>query len=231
MKRVKVVAGISLIIVAALILAACPAKDAAVAVNRYGTSLSAFQDAVQTAHDQGAVDDVTYRKLLNDEKLAAKAGQDLDAAITIASQGGDYTEYITSAEASFGDLVNAIRPTNSQGLLALAKASGDLLENAISLIRSIKGAPPSKPSPLGNSLAVWLLGLGVFGMAIQLPEVLQLLALASALEKPAFDLVVKLATSLKGQTTDQVLALNEQIFGKVEATADAELAKLDAAGK
>jgi hypothetical protein len=60
---------------------------------------------------------------------------------------------------------------------------------------------------------------------VGITQVVSLLNLAVQLEPVAFDLVTKLATSLKGKTTEEVLAMNEAIFSKVEATAQAELNK------
>lgn len=199
-------------------------KSAAVGVNKYAESLSHLQDAEITAHNAGSVDDATHKQILEAEKLASKAGHELDTAIALAAQGADASQYVDAAQNTFNDLLDVINPTNKQELVLLAQASGALLKNAISLIHAIHPAPV-KPSPAG--LAFWMMGFGLIGMAaIDVNGVIQLLNLVVSLEPAAFDLVLKLTQSLQGQSTDQVLAMNEAIFGKVDATADAELAKL-----
>lgn len=198
------------------------AKSAAVAVNRYGESLSHFQDAEITAHTQGKVDDATHGKILNAEKVAAQAGHNLDAAISIANSGGDPGQYVDVAQKAYNDLIGLVNSTNQQNLMVLGQAAGDLLKNAISLIQTIKPQPKAP--------ATWMfLSFGVLGFAAvgaSLASVVQLLNLITALEPAAFDLIVKLAQSLQGKSTEEVLALNEQLFTKVETTADDELKKL-----
>lgn len=203
------------------------AKSAAVAVNRYAESLSHFQDACMTAHGQGQIDDSTYRKILGAEKSAAIAGQHLDAAIAIASQGGDYSQYIAEANRSFADLMSAVNASNKQDLILIAQGISSVLQNAITLIQQIKAQIPAKPAGAGG-LAFWLTmgGLPVLGMAVDANAVLRLLQLILALEPAAFDLVAKLTESLTGKTTEEVLAMNDTLFGKVVAEADQELAKL-----
>lgn len=63
-------------------------------------------------------------------------------------------------------------------------------------------------------------------MAIDVNGVVNLINLATKLEPGAFDLVTKLATSLQGKTAEEVEALNDALFDKIDSTADAELAKL-----
>lgn len=199
------------------------AKSAAVAVNRYGESLSHFQDAEITAHTQGKVDDDTHERILKAEKVAAQAGHNLDAAISIANSGGDPTQYVDVAQKAYNDLIGLVNSTNQQNLIVLGQAAGDLLKNAISLIRTIK--PQPKPAP-----GTWMfVSFGVLGFAaagVGLFQAIQLLTLITALEPVAFDLLLKLAQSLQGKSTEEVLALNEQLFTKVETTADEELKKL-----
>lgn len=204
------------------------AKSAAVAVNRYAESLSHFQDAEITAHDAGSVDDATHRQILEAEKLAAKAGQELDTAIALANQGADYSQWIDNAQKTFDDLLAVVKPTNKQDLVLLAEATGALLKNAISLIQAVH--PAQAPAPAqhsGTGLAMILMSLGVFGMAFSVSDALKLLTLITALEPAAVDLVLKLAQSLQGKSTDEVVAMNEALFGKVDTVADQEIAKLD----
>jgi len=201
-------------------------KSAAVAANRYANALSDFQDAEITAHKDGKVDDATHVKIQSALKAAAEAGSNLDKAIEIAQNGGDPTQYVDLAVTTFNELDAVVQPTGNQGLATLSAALGDLLKNAVTLIQAIHGASVPAPAKPSGGLALWLTlgGLGVFGMAIDLNGIIGLLTLITQLEPEAFDLIVKLATSLKGQTTEQVLALNEQLFGKVQQTADAEIA-------
>jgi len=63
-------------------------------------------------------------------------------------------------------------------------------------------------------------------VAISVPQAIQLLQIAIELEPVAFDLVARFARSLKGKSTEEILAMNESLFSKVEQTANDELAKL-----
>lgn len=63
-------------------------------------------------------------------------------------------------------------------------------------------------------------------MALDVNAVINLLNLITKLEPIAFDLVAKLVTSLQGKTAEEVEAMNDALFDKIDATADAELGKL-----
>lgn len=209
---------------------------AAVAVNKYAESLSHFQDAeIVYYQDGGKIDDATHRSILGAEKLAAEAGKNLDKAITAAANGGDANQYIDLANSSFADMVTAIvvKDVNTRSeLIALSNISSSLLKNAISLIQAIKPPKPAPPTPAPPARSLYLsLSLAfMFGMATGAGTLTQILALLNAvalLEPVAFDLVLKLAQDLQGKTVDEVVAMNEAIFGKVTTVADAEIAKLD----
>jgi hypothetical protein len=217
------------------------AKSASVAVNKYANSLSKFQDAEIQQHNDGKVDDATHRSILNYEKIAAKAGRNLDQAILLANTGGDAQQYIDQANNSFNDLVGAIvtkDEATKKTLQALADVSSALLKNAISLIKAItpqnQPKPTSSPNNGAPSLVFAMLSLFLVGMAAGgggLQSALDLLLAVTKLEPIAFDLILNLAKSLAGKTTEEVLAMNETIFGKVEQTADDELKKLDDQGR
>ena len=199
------------------------AKTASVAVNKYANSLSSFQDAEIKMHDAGKVDDDMHREILKKEKMAATAGLALDKAIAIASSGGDYSAYIDSAEATFNDLVAQAKANDlqtQQELITYAATAGALLKNAVALIKAIQPAPKAPG-------AFWFMFLPLMAAAaLPFSKWFELLQIVSTLEPIAFELVTNLAKSLKGQTAEQVLALNERLFNKVTQTADAELAKL-----
>ena len=206
------------------------AKSAATAVNKYAEALSHFQDAEIKAHSLGKVDDATHRKIQEAVKAAAGAGKNLDAAILIANNGGDPSQYIDLATKSFGDMVVLIKandPQTQQSLVVLVQLAGAQLKTAIVLIRQLHAAgvpppPPSTPKP-GIVITFLLLGAAVAGAAGSLDRILALLNLIATFEPIALDLVLKFAQSLKGKSTEEIVAMNEQLFGKVIATADAEL--------
>lgn len=145
-------------------------------------------------------------------------------------------------------------PTHDKLILA-AQVAGDALKNAISLIEALRASKPAAvvapavltphraPDPAvpvvtnlstrnSHGLPLWVLGLPLIGLAAGagalagLDATVKLLGIIVTLEPVAFDLIVKFATSLKGKSTAEILAMNEQIFGKVDATADAELGKM-----
>lgn len=211
-----------------LIAAACPAKDAAAAVNKYANTLSAVQDGEIKLHDAGTVNDDFHIKFQKAMQVASKAGHNLDTCITIADQGGDASGCVESARASYSDVLALIKPANIDTLNALGQAAADALENAISLINSIK-KKPSPGTPASSGTAIWLVigGGGLVGIAISASDILKFLKIGVALEPTAFDLVVKLAESLQGKTAEEIIAMNETIFGKVADTAEAEIEKTE----
>jgi hypothetical protein len=249
MKALRIRFGLgALLIASCLVITACPNNDqvktAADAVNRYGTTLSSLQDAEIQLHSAGKVPDAIHAKILQSEIIAAKTGHALDAGISVASKGNDPSAYIDAAKGSFDDLLSAINldPNTKQGLELAANAANSALQNAVTLIQQLKASKPSPatpapaapastpttPAPSGS--AIWLLfAIGFFPMmaaaGVEITQVVSLLNLAVQLEPVAFDLVMKLTTSLKGKTTEEVLAMNEAIFSKIEATAQAELNK------
>jgi hypothetical protein len=210
------------------------AKTAAVAVNKYGTALQGIQAAEIHRHDAGTIDNETHIKFQQALKVAAETGQDLDKAIAAAETGGQPGAYVDAATAAFNQIMALIQfkdADTQKELSALAQAADDILKNAISLIQTIKGKTVASVPihhPNSNPLALWLMALGVFPMMAAAGGVAGAISILNAvldLEPFAVDLVIKLAQSLKGQTADQVLAMNEQIFGSVESTADAEIKK------
>ena len=241
-KKALLIGPISAITVACVMLAACPnnnqVKQAADAVNRYGTTLSSLQDAEIQLHSEGKVPDDLHVKILNAEKVAAKAGHDMDAGIEVASKGNDPSQYTDVASQTFQDLVNAIKlnPQTQQGLQLAITTADAALKNAITMIQQLRASKPSPATPAPTSpsgLAIWLLVAGLFPMMaaggdinVTIGGAVKLLNLIMELEPVAFDLIMKLATSLKGKTTEEILAMNEQLFTKVETTADAELGKM-----
>ena len=144
MIHTKRASALSMIFVMVLILAACPAKDAAVAVNRYATALSSIQDAEIAAYQSNAVDNRTHGQIQMAIKQASKAGRDLNTAIKVASSGGDPQGYVDAALRSYDDLVTALRPSNNQSLIAAGNAAGALVKNAISLIQQLKAQKGGK---------------------------------------------------------------------------------------
>jgi len=248
LKRVAMVAALFFVCVGLMGFSCDKPKAAAVAVNKYAEALSHFQDAEIKWHDIGEkavaacklrggaagecaklvkVDAATHHKILVAEKAAAQAGRNLNAAITLANNGGDPTLYVDAAQNTFDDLLAVVKaddPQAQQELTSLAGAAGALLKNAVSVIQAIKKADLN-PGGTFPGLAFLFLGLTLAGATVSLGKVLELLNALVELEPIAFDLVLKLSRSLKGKTTEEVVAMNEAIFGKVEAVADAELAK------
>jgi hypothetical protein len=231
MKRSAQVAALTLMCLAMMAVGSCnKAHTAANAVNKYAEALSHFQDAEIKAHNAGRVDDATHRKILEAEKAAAVSGKNLDAAILIANQGGDASSFIDLADKGFTDLVAVIDakdPQTQQELSTLANLAGALLKNAIVLIHQIK--PSATPAPVtpapGLAFTFLIAGAAIAGATGSLAGILALLNLVATFEPIALDLVLKFAQSLKGKTTEEIVAMNEQLFGKVIATADAELEK------
>jgi hypothetical protein len=212
------------------------AATAATAVNKYANSLSAVQDAEIKWHGLGKIDDVSHIKFQKDMKTASTAGKSLDAAITLAAQGADSSMYVTAAEKAFTDISADIHfsdPATQMELTTLVQAAGDLLQNSIALIHQIKGNPsPIKPSPAAPGGLALFLGFGVMGFAaigVGLSDAVKLLSLITTLEPIAFNLILQLAQSMKGKSVEEIVALNEQLFGKVNSTADAEIAATQAA--
>lgn len=212
--------------------AACPAKDAAVAVNKYANSLSALQDGEITVYDAGKVDPKFHIMFQKSLKIAKGAGAALDQCILLANKGGDSGPCIASAQHAYDELVSVVAMSNQQDLVLLGQAAGAALQNAISLVQSIH---PTKPAPTS---AFWL-GFGLLGMAslsagvgaaggLSLASAAQLLTLVVGLEPVAFQLLLQLAQSLKDKSVEEVVAMSEKIFGKIDATADAEIAKAEA---
>lgn len=146
------IGAIALTMALVIFCAGCPAKDAAVAVNRYAESLSHLQDAEIVAFNNGTIDGPTHGTILRAEKLASKAGRDLNSAIKIASAGGDVAQYTDAALKGYSDLVLALKPTNNQSLIVLGNAAGDLLKNAITMIEQLKAQ--AKPSPAKAALTL-----------------------------------------------------------------------------
>jgi hypothetical protein len=238
---------IGLIACLCLILAACKvtSQNCADAVNKYANTLSAFQDAEIQMHDQKKVSDSTHLTILEAEKLASHAGRDMDAGILLASTGADPTKYIALAEKTYADLSTIVYADASanQGLSTLLSAAGAALKNAISLITALRSQTPSSaPAPavakpasytshnMPHQMPLWpftilpLMGLAAIGGG--LAAAAQLLQILMQLEPVAFDLVVKFATSLKGKSTAEILALNESLFDKIDSTIASEEAKL-----
>jgi hypothetical protein len=250
MKRaVKVSVGMSSIVVLCLVLSACPvtSQDCANAVNKYANTLQQFQNAEITLHTSMGADgvtplisDATHKEILQGEIAASTAGHNLDAAISLASQGADPSQYVTLAQSSFDAMVAAINvadPATQQKLQTAAKVAGDALANAISLIQTLKAATPAAVTPAvapaktssnHNPIPLWMFlfpvaGLAIAGASITLNGTLQLISLLASLEPEAFSLVLAFTTSLKGKTTAQIVAMNETLFNSVDATAQQQL--------
>lgn len=222
------------------------AVDAATAVNKYGVALQGFHDVEQTLHEQKKADgtavigDALHFQIIGVEKTAVQAGKALDAAITVAASGGDVADYISAAQKGYDDLVTTVKidPKTEQALSLSIHVAGDALKNAITVLNALRNGTPA-PAPTtshntGLNLALWVTFLLPMGMAasggglqglITAQNIVQLLQLVVAIEPAAFDLVMKLATSLKGKSTEEILAMNESIFSKLEAELEAEEAK------
>jgi len=233
-QRLKLSIGITTLLGACFVLAACPnaVQDASNAVNKYANTLSAFQDAEIKLHDAGKISDAKHVSILQAEIVAAKAGHDLDAAIAVASKGNDPAQYVDVATKSFDDMIAITNtdPTGNQELALVANTASAALKNAISLIQALRANPPKANGPASVPMwALWLLpfmfAAGAVG-GVQLTQAVALLQIVMQLEPVAFDLIVKLAASMKGKTADEILAMNESLFSKVEQTAQDELAKV-----
>lgn len=237
-KQLKLTFAVVPLIVACIILSACPTsnavQDASNAVNKYANTLSAFQDAEITLHNSAKISDSTHHSILEAELVAAKAGHELDAAIAVASHGNDPSQYIDVATQAFTAMEATVNgdSTSKQELSLTVEAAGAALKNAITLINSLRSSKPSPSVPKADNQLnyswLWALGLlPLMGMAATFDgaQVIQLLQILLQLEPVAFDLITKFATSLKGKTTEEILAMNESLFSKVEQTAQDELNK------
>lgn len=151
-------------------------------------------------------------------------------------------------------LDSVVDPATQDKLNLSAQLAGDALKNAISLIEALRASkptivqlvphsperPPDPGTPVvtnlstrsPHSLPLWVFSLPLIGLVAGagvlagVDATLKLLQVVVTLEPVAFDLILKFATSLKGKSEAEILAMNEQIFGKVDATADAELGKM-----
>lgn len=238
-KSIRISIAVVALMAACVVITACPNKDAiksaSDAVNRYGTTLSSLQDAEITLHTDGKVPEAAHVAVLHAEIMAARAGHSLDAGIGVAAKGGDPAQYVDLASQSLKEMLDVINadPVTKQNLALAANAADAALKNAITLIEALRAnAKPSPATPAPTApTAMWLfLAMGMFPMmaaaGVGITGVIQLLNLIVQLEPVAFDLIVKLATSLKGKSTEEILAMNEAIFNKVEQTALDELSKV-----
>lgn len=221
------------------------ATDAATAVNKYAISLQGFHDAEQTLHETNKADgtpvvsDALHFEIIGAEQTAVKAGKSLDAAITVAANGGDVSSYITVAQNAYDDLISTVKadPDTLQALTLSIHVAGDALKNAISVLNALKNktaAPlPTTSHNSGLAFALWVTFLLPMGLAagggigglVTAQNIVQLLQIVVAIEPVAFDLVLKLASSLKGKSTEEILAMNESIFDKLAAQLATEAAK------
>jgi hypothetical protein len=262
--------GIAGVVTLCLLLTACPvtSADCANAVNKYANALSAFQDGEISLHNTTKLDnsvppqqvplisDATHVSIIHAEQAASKAGHDLDAAVGLANNGADPSQYVSLAQQSFDAMVTQINigdVATQQKLMLLAQGAGDALKNAISLIQALRAAKapagtpapapapaptpaPANPAPAtntsqsGHHLPLWAflvlpLGAAAFSSAA---GILQLLTIITQLEPVAFQLILSFATSLKGKSEADIVALNEALFNKVDTTAAAELVKAGA---
>lgn len=245
-RTVKISIGVTLSAILCLALFACKVntQQCAAAVNRYANALSTFQDAEIALHGSGQVTDVVHIKIIQGEQAASKAGHDLDAAINLASTGADPSQFVTLAQQSFDAMVAQINvgdPATQQKLILGANAAGDALKNAISLIEALRDANAStKPSPVtpaspstppgaqskahGLSMLWAFMLLPIGGIVLDAAGIIALLQIAVQLEPEAFSLITNFATSLKGKSAADLIAMNETLFNKVDATAEAQLA-------
>lgn len=239
-KKVTVGAAIGGIVVLCLILSACPvtSQNCAAAVNRYANTLDAVANGAKTLHDEGKVNDNQYRQVLEGEKAAITSGKELDQAILLADTGADPSKYVDLAQKSYDDLKVYVGadPVTKASLDAVVKTAGAALDNAITLIRTLRdnkaaaGAVKTgsnKPSPrIPWAFYMPLFGMAAIGALGGIAKAAQLLSLVADLEPIAFNLIVNFATSLKGKTTQELVTMNEAMFAKTEALVDSELAKL-----
>lgn len=240
--KVRSSIAVSVVLAMCVVLSACKVTSDQVAagVNKYALSLQAFQQAELDLHGSqpSVVPDVVHYKIVELEITAAKAGHDLDAAIQVASTGGDISQYIDVANKTFDDVLQVLKlaPDADQKMQTAAQAASDALKNAISLIQALKAEHPSPaptPAPTGQNhvpltllfaFFMPLMAAGASGL-VSAANIVTLLQVILQLEPIAFDLILKLATSLKGKTAAEILAMNESIFTSVETIAEAELAK------
>lgn len=226
-------AGISCILLFTMAASKCDSSHAAAnAVNKYANSLSAVQKAVIQAKANGQVDAATDIKIEQAIVVASHAGRNLDTAIGLALQGASTNQYIDAANGAFQDLVGLLKsndPATQQALDTVANASAALLKNAISLVLAIKPANQSSIPVHHYPYGLWLLGcflpmMAAAGASTPLSKIVSLLNNILTLEPVAVDLIVNLAQNLQGKTTDQIIAMNEQLFGTIEQTAASEIA-------
>lgn len=233
--RISIALPIIAIIIA--VATACPARDAAVAINKYGNTLEALQKGEVVAYKAvpPRVSDVDHIKIQSAIKVASSVGHALDQCALTASKGGDTAPCVAKAQATYNEVIALVVSTHQDDLIALGNAAGAALQNAISVIQSIHAQPvkpisetapsPNRPT---SGLALWL-GFGMLGIvatgAGSLPSgVVQLLNLIIGLEPVGFDLLLKLADKLQGKTPEEIVAMNEDIFNRIDTTADAEIA-------
>lgn len=229
-KKLAVRGGVlSVLLLAVITFAACPAKDAANAVNKYADALDALQKAEITLHDNKTVSNDFHVRFQRAIKLAAQSGVNLDQAILIADKGGDPSGYVDVADSSFEQVLALVNPSNQDTLVTLGKVASDALKNAISLVEAIKPQPPapapSQPSSGGMALLIAICGGGLFGtVLVSTDGIISLLQAVVQLEPIAFDLIVKLAQSLKGKSVEEITALSDKLFANIEQTADDQIA-------
>lgn len=216
---------------------ACPAKDAAVAVNKYLTLLSTLQDGEIVAHKDKSVSDDFHVKFQKAIKDANQGGNELNRGVIVAAKGGDPTGYIDVADSSYEDLLNLVGQSNNAALKATGKLASDAIKNAITLIKQIKAnaPPPPMPAVTGKNVSPvaphgslrWMfamMALGLAGMAITPEGVDTIVSLVTDLEPVAFNAVVNFIQSLKSKSVDEVTAMNQELIDKIDSTADAEIA-------
>jgi len=235
-KRVVIPSIVVLAILSMGFACAVSTHDAADAVNKYANSLQAFHDSESKLHTTAKADgtpiigDATHFKILQAEQLAVKAGHDLDAAIAVADKGGDIAQYVTVAQTSLDELIGIVKtdPVASQQLQLVVDSASAALKNAISIIEALRN---KSPAPSANWLLASFMLVGLVtgagaagGAGLTASSIVTLLQLIIGMEPIAFDLILKFATSLKGKTTAEILALNEGIFNDLDAVIAAELA-------
>lgn len=229
-KRVKV-ASIGATVGLALLLMAAASCDhvqaAAQAANKYDNALKAFVHSEIVLHDQGKISDATHVEMLNAEKLGSKAGHDIDSALLLAAKGSDASSYIDLAEQDFDAFAMAVAkdPATKDALTSAANVVGDALKNTLSLIKQIKTTSQNRsPSKLPFAMLLPLMGFAAVGGAVAgVAKVAQLLTLITSLEPVAFDAILAFATSLKGKTTEEIVAMNESILSDVDTTIQQQL--------
>lgn len=229
MKRLAPICGLAVILALCLGASTCNKAHAAADANhKYAVSLDSFQQAEIKEHSNGKVDDALHIQIQEAVKAASESGKALDQGILLASKGADAGEYIQKASESFNQLSGLIKfkdPTTQQVLSDLVKASSDLLQNAITLIQQLRSENATK-APAPSGMAFFLLMFPLLGMAAVTGAgaALALVGQILELEPIAFTLVANLVQNLKGKTTEEIVAMNEQIFSKISSTADSEIA-------